>query len=185
MKNRLRKLALLLCASMLAFSLSACGGSSDADNADDAAQAEEEAAEEEVEAAEDEAAESVEAAEEDAAGDDAAVTGKFASIQEFVESDIMQSQLESQMSSLEGTGMTMELSGEDNKLIYTFIIEDEALSAAMDTATLESTLDSQASTFESVAGTLPAAIEVENPVVVVRYVGSDGTELVSREFAAE
>ena len=145
MKNKFRKMLLLMCAMTLAFALTACGGSGD--DADDTA------------------------------------AGKFASIQEFIDSDMMQKELATQLESLEGTGISMELTAEDNKLIYNFKIDDPDLSAVMDTATLESTLDSQASTFESVAGVLPAAIDIENPVIVVRYLDSDGNELASREFA--
>lgn len=176
MKNKLRKLLLLMCAMTLAFTLTACGGSGDdADTAGDASQTEEDAS------AGDDAAAQDDAADDNAADDTAA--GKFASIQEFIDSDMMQEELATQLESLEGTGMSMELTAEDNKLIYNFKIDDSDLSAAMDSATLESTLDSQASTFESVAGALPAAIDVENPVIVVRYLDSDGNELVSREFA--
>ena len=176
MKNKFRKLLLLMCAMTLAFALTACGGSGDdADSSDDAAQTEEDTS------AGDDAAAQDDAADDNAADDTAA--GKFASIQEFIDSDMMQEELATQLESLEGTGMSMELTAEDNKLIYNFKIDDPDLSAAMDSATLESTLDSQASTFESVAGALPAAIDVENPVIVVRYLDSDGNELVSREFA--
>lgn len=173
MKNKIRKTLLLVCAMMMALALTACGGSGNSgnsDNTDDAAQTADDAS------ADDAAA--------DDAADDAAVTGKFASIQEFIDSDIMQEQLQTQMSALEGSGMSMEITGEDNKLIYSFKIDDPDLSAVMDTAALESALESQASTFESVAGILPTAIEVENPVVVVRYLDSDGNELVAREFAS-
>lgn len=177
MKNKFRKLLLLMCAMTLAFALTACGGSGDdADSSGDAAQTEEDAS------AGDDAAAQDDAADDNAADDTAA--GKFASIQEFIDSDMMQEELATQLESLEGTGMSMELTAEDNKLIYNFKIDDPDLSAAMDSATLESTLDSQASTFESVAGALPAAIDVENPVIVVRYLDSDGNELASREFAA-
>ena len=178
MKNKIRKTLLLVCAMMLAFALAACSGSEGSDTTgDSSAQTEEDASAGDDAAADDAAAD-------DAASDDAAVTGKFGSIQEFIDSDMMQTELETQTAALEGTGMSIENTGEDNKLIYSFKIDDPDMSAMMDTATLESTLASQASTFESVAGMLPTAIEVENPVVVVRYVGSDGQELVSREFSA-
>ena len=176
MKNKFRKLLLLMCAMTLAFALTACGGSGDdADTSGGAAQTEEDASGGDDAAAEDDTSA------DDTADDTAA--GKFASIQEFIDSDMMQKELATQLESLEGTGISMELTAEDNKLIYNFKIDDPDLSAAMDSATLESTLDSQASTFESVAGALPAAIDVENPVIVVRYLDSDGNELVSREFA--
>ena len=177
MKNRIRKMLLLICAMMREFALTACGGSgNDSDTADDTQT-------EDNSAAGDDTAADDDAAADDTSEDDGAVTGKYASIQEFIESDMMQEQLATQMSSLEGSGMSMELSSQDNKLIYSFKIDDPDLSAAMDASALESSLDSQASTFESVAGVLPAAIDVENPVVVVRYLDSDGNELASREFA--
>ncbi len=167
---------LLMCAMTLAFALTACGGSGDdADTSGGAAQTEEDASGGDDAAAEDDTSA------DDTADDTAA--GKFASIQEFIDSDMMQKELATQLESLEGTGISMELTAEDNKLIYNFKIDDPDLSAVMDTATLESTLDSQASTFESVAGVLPAAIDIENPVIVVRYLDSDGNELASREFA--
>ena len=184
MKNKIRKTLLLVCAMMMALALTACGGSGNSgnsDNTDDAAQTADDASADDA-AADDAAADDAAAADDTA--DDAAVTGKFASIQEFIDSDIMQEQLQTQMSALEGSGMSMEITGEDNKLIYSFKIDDPDLSAVMDTAALESALESQASTFESVAGILPTAIEVENPVVVVRYLDSDGNELVAREFAS-
>ena len=70
------------------------------------------------------------------------------------------------------------------ELIYNFTIEDADLSAALaaDPSTLESSLQSQASTFESVASSLKAAVEVENPVVV-RYLDNTGAEIVAQEFA--
>lgn len=184
MKNKIRKTLLLVCAMMMALALTACGGSGNSgnsDNTDDAAQTADDASADDA-AADDAAADDAAAADDTA--DDAAVTGKFASIQEFIDSDIMQEQLQTQMSALEGSGMSMEITGEDNKLIYSFKIDDPDLSAVMDTAALESALESQTSTFESVAGILPTAIEVENPVVVVRYLDSDGNELVAREFAS-
>lgn len=172
MKNKIRKMFLFMCAMMMALVLTACGGSGGTDTSDNTAQTEKEASAEDDTSAD------------DTAVDDTAATGKFASIQEFIDSDMMQEQLATQTASLEGTGMSMEITGEDNKLIYSFKIDDPELSAVMDTAALESSLDSQASTFESVAGILPTAIDVENPVVVVRYLDSDGNELASREFAA-
>ena len=80
----------------------------------------------------------------------------------------------------------MELTGEGNQLIYNFIIEDPDISAIMasDPSYLTDSLESQASTFSSVAKSLSAAIDVEDPVVVVRYTGSDGTVLASQEYPA-
>ena len=124
----------------------------------------------------------------DSDGVDTGVTadGKFKSLEGFVNSDIMKEQLESQMESLEGTGISCDLAADGDKLIYNFTIEDETLASAMDKATLDSQLESMASTFESIASTLPAAVEgVENPAVVVRYLDPAGEEITSMEFTAD
>ena len=97
---------------------------------------------------------------------------------------IMHQQPETQFASLEGTGMSIELTADENKLIYNLTIEDPDLSAAMDASALESYLDSQTATFEAIAAALPASVDVENPVVVVRYLDYTGEEIASREFAA-
>lgn len=129
------------------------------------------------------AAESSGAASSDAASTTAA--GKFATVEDFVNSDILQSQLESMKSSMGSDGLAIDVTGEGNKLIYTFTYSDlgdtdvETLKAG-----LESALDQMSSTFEGVASSLKEAVEIDNPVVVVTYVGDDGTELCSKEFSA-
>lgn len=172
MKNLSRKILLILCAAVLAFSFTACG-KSEKDSAD--------TTKEETTPEEDSAASEPE---EDADDDsDIPASGKYATLEEFVNSDIMQEQLETQTASLEGTGISAAITAEGNKLIYNFTITDPDLAATIDAASLQSTLDSQASTYESIASTIPLAVEIDNPVVVVRYLDSAGTELASREFA--
>lgn len=174
MKNLIRKISLIMCVIMLTFAVSACG-KSDNDSKKEEPKTEDTAKDDVKDDAEDDT-------EDD---DDAAVTGKFKTLEDFVNSDIMQQQLETQLASLEGSGIALALTAEDNKLIYNFTIEDADLSAALaaDPSTLESSLQSQASTFESVASSLKAAVEVENPVVVVRYLDNMGAEIVAQEFA--
>ncbi len=114
-------------------------------------------------------------------------SGKFATIEDFVNSSIMQAQFETMKKQVEGDGdegMTVDLTGEGNKLIYTFTytelddVDQETLSTV-----LEAGLDQEADTFEDVASSLKSAVEVENPVVVVTYKAPDGSELCSREFS--
>ena len=174
MKNLIRKISLIMCVIMLTFAVSACG-KSDNDSKKNEPKTEDTAKDDAKDHAKDDAEDN----------DDAAVTGKFKTLEDFVNSDIMQQQLETQLASLEGSGIALNLTAEDNKLIYNFTIEDADLSAALaaDPSTLESSLQSQASTFESVASSLKAAVEVENPVVVVRYLDNTGAEIVAQEFA--
>lgn len=107
---------------------------------------------------------------------------KFKNLDEFINSDMMKEQLEAQISSLKGSGITAELTSDGNKLIYNFTIEDPQLCATLDKEGLDSSLLSQSSTFSAIASSLSAAVEIENPVVVVRYLDYTGTEITSMEF---
>lgn len=116
--------------------------------------------------------------------EDSAITGKFATMDEYVNSDLVQSQLESMMSSMEGQGMTMEIKGDGNKLIYTYRYDELAKEDGM-AETLQAGLEAEAATFKSVASSLSLAVEVENPVVVVEYIDMNGEVIYSQEFTAE
>ena len=105
--------------------------------------------------------------------------GKFASMEDYVNSDIVQSQI---ADSIEGMGMEIQADG--NKLIYIYTYETQMPTDSL-ASILESALESQKSTFQSVASTLKSIVDVENPVVVVSYRNADGSEIVSQEFAAE
>ena len=80
--------------------------------------------------------------------------------------------------------MDISISGEDNKLIYTYTYSQNVDTSQM-ADTLKNAMASQADTFKNVASSIKAAVEVENPVVVVRYLNADGSEIYSEEFAAE
>ena len=112
-------------------------------------------------------------------------SGKFASIADFVNSDIMQSQLDSMKGQLGGDDSALDIKGEGNKLIYTFTYnlgdqDPEVISTALETA-----MEQMASTFEAIAASLKEAVEVDNPVVVVTYKTTDGTELFSKEYSGK
>lgn len=170
MKNMIRKMLLAMCIAAFALTFTACGKS---DNSEPAVAEEKDTAKDEAEAPETEN-------EEDTS--DLPASSKYASLEDFLNSDLMQEQLDSQTASLEDTGLTAEVTAEGNKLIYNFTFTDPNVAATVDAAALQSSLDSQASTFETIASTIPLAVEIDNPVVVVRYLDSAGTELASREF---
>ncbi|MCI1217408.1 DUF4854 domain-containing protein [Bifidobacterium crudilactis] len=115
-----------------------------------------------------------------------ASSGKYASIDEYVQSSEVQSQLASVKSQAESGGMTLDVRGEDNALVYDF-----TLPAGMSASTagladkLNSGLDGQASTFQSIATMMKSAVEVDNPVVRVIYRDSAGTTITSRDFASQ
>ena len=86
--------------------------------------------------------------------------------------------------SLESQGMTVEVVGEGNKLIYNYyyteLVNQEGLGEA-----LEEGLTAEADTFSDVAASISEAVDVENPVVVVRYIDANGEVIHSQEFPAQ
>lgn len=114
---------------------------------------------------------------------DATGVGLYSSMEEFVNSEEIQSQL----AAMNTEDMGVTITGEGNKLtyIYTFTESLEGVDMESAKASLESALDTQASTFESIASSLTQAVAVENPVVVVTYQDNQGNVIYSREFAAQ
>lgn len=191
-----KSVKLLLCSALLVMALmiSACGGKTDEkEAAKDTPTPTEEVKEEEPTEAPTEAP-----VEEEAPADDVAKEGriadteedsefpteKFASVKEFAESDMLQAELEGLKASLEGSGMEITISGEDNKLIYTYTLLDtenvEGLGEQLSEA-----ISAEAEAFQMIAASIKEAVDVENPVVVVTYLDCNGDEICSVEFAAE
>lgn len=167
MKKSLSKIALCMAALFALLTLTACGagnnnsaGSSSSSSADSSSSA---------------ASSSV--------STDSPATGKFATIADFVADPTLQSQLNSIKESL-GESMNIEIKGQDNKLIYEFTFP-EGTDTEGAAESLATALEGQASTYKSIAASLLDSVEVENPVVVVTYLDSDGNEVYSQEFEAE
>ena len=80
--------------------------------------------------------------------------------------------------------MSMEVLGEDNKLIYRYTMDGIVKTDAL-TEQLQSAMDGQADTFKNVASSLKLAVEVENPVVVVEYIDMNGEVILSAEYTTE
>lgn len=121
---------------------------------------------------------------EEASEEEGTPIGKYASIKEYVESDAVQSQLEAMLSSMDTSTMKMDVYGEDNKLVYSYTYLMDLTGMGDIGATLDAALEQQASTFQSVASSLKLAVDVDNPVVVVKYLDKDGNEITSKEFTA-
>ena len=111
------------------------------------------------------------------------INGKIDSIEAFVATDEMQSQIKEAKESVEDGTLTMDIVAEGNKLVYVYTyqtdLDIEATKEALATA-----IEQQASVFENVAKEIKNAVNVENPIVEVRYLAKDGTEIYSQEFTA-
>ena len=109
---------------------------------------------------------------------------KYSSMEDYVNSEEVQSQLSSALADAESQGMKMEIKGEGNKFIYAYTFAEGVETEGMADA-LKEGISAQASTFETIATTLKGVVSGDNPVVVVQYLASDGTEIYSQEFSAK
>ncbi len=110
--------------------------------------------------------------------------GKFSSIKEYLESDEVQSQLDEVMKQVQGSGMEMTVTAEDNKLVYTYKFTDMDKTDGM-AEQLESGVEAQASTFTQTATELKSVVDVDNPIVTVTYVDRNGVVIYTRDFSAK
>lgn len=108
---------------------------------------------------------------------------KFATMKEYAESPEVQKQMETMADLYKDSGLTFTMTGEGNKLIYTYTYPEGVNTSGMADA-MDGIADQMAPTFELIAETLKNVVEVDNPVLVVKYMDADGTELYSREFSS-
>ena len=110
-------------------------------------------------------------------------TGKFATIQEYLNYPEVKQQMDTLIESMKNMGLNMKITGEGSKLIYTYQYTQQVPAETADA--LKTSLQTQAATMEAVATSLKAAVNVSSPVVVVKYLNADGTLLLSQEFQAK
>ncbi len=110
--------------------------------------------------------------------------GKFASVEDYLANEQVQEQLQPSIDSVKNMGLDLKITGEGNKLIYTYTyatqLDEDGVAEQ-----LKEGLNAQASSFEGVASNLKDVINVDNPVVVVTYLNKDGTVLHTQEFTAK
>lgn len=174
MKKSLKFFAALSCAAVMALAFAACssgspdssasGSSSDSGNSESTSASTSDNSE--------------------SSSSTSSASGKFASVEEYVASEELQSQLSTMKESLASSGMDISITGEGNKLIYTYTYPEGTPTDGL-ADSLAAAIEGQTSTFKSVASALKLVVDVDSPVVVVSYVTSDGTEIFSTEFTAE
>ena len=112
--------------------------------------------------------------------------GLFANIEALMASEEMKSQLDSILESMKSDDMDVTVTGEGNKLVYTFTYKDVG---DMDLGELSDSLsdatEALGGTFETIASSLASTVKEANPSVVVIYKAPDGTELYNHEFNAK
>lgn len=112
---------------------------------------------------------------------------EFDTVEEYLNSDEVQSALETLKQSLEGSGMMVEVKAENNTLIYQYKYDNVAMADITDEAkqTLETGLEENKTTFESVAKSLLEETNAENPTVKISYITSDDQIIIEKEYTAQ
>lgn len=116
----------------------------------------------------------------------ASCSGKpYDSLEEYIQSDIIQSEVKSTNESSDDA--VMEIKADGDTLIYEYtlnetVTDEEEL--AFYKETFESTLSQSESTFVAIADSLYDVADVKEPAVSVRYLNSDGSVIYETEFAA-
>ncbi len=175
----------VLCAALMALTLSmtACGGSDDAAK-DAATEEQEEASEEEAEEPEEEAPEEeAEEPEEEKAAEATANT-----LEEYLNStDGAMEAVEEQIAGSNGDGMSVSGEVKGNDFTFNFTIEDASLITDDTAAQLEAGLDATASVFEEMAGQMDDEVGLDRGSiqVVIKYCDPDGNVLAERGFKAQ
>ena len=109
---------------------------------------------------------------------------KFATMKEYAESPDVQKQMQAMADLFKDSGLEFSMTGEENRLIFTYTYLEGAETSSFEEA-IEQIIEKFTPTFEQIAGSLKNVVEVDNPVLVVRYTDADGTEVYSKEFSSE
>ncbi len=178
----------ILCAALMALTLSmtACGGSDDAAKGADAA-TEEEAKEPEEEKEEPKAEEPAEEPEVEAEEPEEETEASGETLEDYLKSTpgVMEA-IEEQVggSGADGLSVTAEVKGND--FTFNFTIEDASLITDETVALLESELDANASYFEETVAQMDEVIEQEGAVqFIIKYLDPDGKVLVEKAYKAQ
>ncbi len=187
----------VLCAALMALTLSmtACGGSDDAAK-DAATEEQEEASEEEAEEPEEEAPEETEKPEEEApeeaeeseAEEAEEEEGTATTLEEYLNStDGAMEAVEQEIAGSNGDGMSVSGEVKGNDFTFNFTIEDASLITDDTAAQLEAGLDATASVFEEMAGQMDDEVGLDRGSiqVVIKYCDPDGNVLAERGFKAQ
>ncbi len=113
----------------------------------------------------------------DDSSDDNAPAG--ASLEDFISS--IQGQIDQMTSSLEESGMKLDVKADGNTLVYSYQFTTDVGDAETVKGALEEGMDAAASTFEGVLTSLKEAVPSAE-AVVVEYLDMNGNVLLSKEY---
>ena len=112
---------------------------------------------------------------------------KYSSVADYVKSDEVKQVLTETRNMLDGTGMSIDIKADGDKMVYSYkydSIEKADLADAQISA-LESGVEAEAATFQETADELKKLVKADSPSVVLEYVDANGEVIYSKEFTAK
>ena len=112
---------------------------------------------------------------------------KYSSVADYVKSDEVQYVLNVFETQLEGTGMSLDILAEGDKLVYSYKMDDieKASLTDEDIANLGSSVEAESATFQETADQVKKLVDADSPALVIRYLDGNGEEIFSKEFPAK
>lgn len=116
-----------------------------------------------------------------------ACSGKPKDVEAYLQDETVAQQLDEQLSAMESSDYSVDVTAEGNTLIYTFAfgqqidLSDETVNSTVVSA-LESGMEQQSSVFEGIVDELQNEVQDAGVKVRIVYNNADGTEIYSCEF---
>ena len=112
---------------------------------------------------------------------------EYASVADYVSSSEVQYVLSMFENQLAGTGMSLDIIAEGDKMVYSYKMDDIEKASLTDEeiATLGSSVEAESSTFQETADQVKKLVDAEAPALVIRYLDGNGEEIYSKEFPAQ
>ena len=112
---------------------------------------------------------------------------KYSSVADYVKSDEVKQVLTETRNMLDGTGMSIDIKADGDKMVYSYKYDsiEKADLADAQISTLESGVEAEAATFQETADELKKLVKADSPSVVLEYVDANGEVIYSREFTAK
>ncbi len=109
---------------------------------------------------------------------------EYKSVEDYVKSDEVQDVLSTLESQMQGTGMSIEITADGDKMVYTYTYDSIEKADGM-AETLETAMESQDETFQSTADEIKELVDVKTATVVIEYVDCNGELIYSKEYTSK
>lgn len=104
-------------------------------------------------------------------------------MEDYFETDTMKQQIEQVKSQVEGSGLSVDVKAEGNKITYTYKYDSIEYSDELKSS-LEQAMQGQEATLQSTATSLKEQAKVDSVTMVYVYLDCNGKEVFTKEFTA-